>query len=239
MTYAISFENIYFTVKDRHILNNITGNIEKGKITALVGPSGAGKSTLLKMCNGLLSPTSGHIFIDGDPITSYEPTLLRRKVGFALQNAPMVRETVYDNINLPYALNDKTISEQEAIDFLELVGLHESFLHTSINDLSGGERQRVSLARTLVPQSDILLLDEITSALDEQSMLDIEQLIIHLKNEKNLTIIWITHQMEQAKRCADNIWVLMDGKLEEIGSSAILSYSANERVEQFLHGGVK
>ncbi|HIV75678.1 MAG TPA: phosphate ABC transporter ATP-binding protein [Candidatus Pseudogracilibacillus intestinigallinarum] len=239
MTYAISFENIYFTVKDRHILNNITGNIEKGKITALVGPSGAGKSTLLKMCNGLLSPTSGHIFIDGDPITSYEPTLLRRKVGFALQNAPMIRETVYDNINLPYALNDKTISEQEAIDFLELVGLHESFLHTSIDDLSGGERQRVSLARTLVPQSDILLLDEITSALDEQSMLDIEQLIIHLKNEKNLTIIWITHQMEQAKRCADNIWVLMDGKLEEIGSSAILSHSANERVEQFLHGGVK
>lgn len=239
MTYAISFENIYFTVKDRHILNNITGNIEKGKITALVGPSGAGKSTLLKMCNGLLSPTSGHIFIDGDPITSYEPTLLRKKVGFALQNAPMIRETVYDNINLPYALNDETISEQEAIHFLELVGLHESFLHTSIDDLSGGERQRVSLARTLVPQSDILLLDEITSALDEQAMLDIEQLIIHLKNEKNLTIIWITHQMEQAKRCADNIWVLMDGKLEEIGSSTILCHSANERVEQFLHGGVK
>src|SRR5699024_10653133 len=136
MTYAISFENIYFTVKDRHILNNITGNIEKGKITALVGPSGAGKSTLLKICNGLLSPTTEHNFIDQDHITYYETTLLRRKVGLALENRMMVGKAVYDNINLPYALNDKTISEQEAIDFLELVRLHESFLHTSINDLS-------------------------------------------------------------------------------------------------------
>ncbi|HLR41814.1 MAG TPA: phosphate ABC transporter ATP-binding protein [Pseudogracilibacillus sp.] len=235
---AIKFTDVVFQVKDKTILQNITGAIQENKITALVGPSGAGKSTLLKLCNGLISPTTGEIFIAGNNITTYNPVDLRRKVGIALQSAPMIRGTVYNNLNISKELQGKKLTEEEAIQFLEMVSLDESFLHKNIDDISGGERQRISLARTLVNDCDTLLLDEITSALDQKAVHEVEQLIQNLQEEKALTIIWITHDMEQAKRVADDVWVLIDGKLEETGSTAVLHASKNERVQQFLQGGI-
>lgn len=235
---AIQFVNVVFSVKDKTILQNITGTIYQNKITALVGPSGAGKSTLLKLCNGLISPTAGDILITGNNISSYSPVALRRKVGIALQSAPMIRGTVYDNLTISKNLQGKELTEQEAIQFLQMVSLDASFLHKNIDDISGGERQRISLARTLVNDCDILLLDEITSALDHRTVHEIEQLIQRIQEEKSLTIIWITHDMEQAKRVADDVWVLIDGELEEAGSTAILHDSKNERVQQFLQGGI-
>lgn len=235
---AIQFTDVSFSVKDKTILQKITGAIHQNKITALVGPSGAGKSTLLKLCNRLISPTHGEILIDGKSITTYNPVDLRRKVGIALQSAPMIRGTVYDNLNISKDLQGEKLTEDEAVQFLQMVSLEASFLHKNIEDISGGERQRISLARTLVNDCDILLLDEITSALDQKAVHEVEQLIQNLQEEKSLTIIWITHDMKQAKRVADDVWVLIDGKLEETGSTAILHASKNERVEQFLQGGI-
>src|SRR5690625_4616372 len=111
---AIEFKNVSFSVNQTVILKNITDAIRKGKITTLVGPSGAGKTTLLKLCNGLIYPTSGEIFIDNQSILSYDPVELRRFVGIALQNAPMVKGTVYDNLALPLTLQGKSLSEQDA-----------------------------------------------------------------------------------------------------------------------------
>lgn len=233
---AIHFQQINFSVNELMILNNITGSIPKGRITTLVGPSGAGKTTLLKMCNGLLSPTSGTIFIDNQPITSYEPTALRRNVGIALQSAPMITGTVFDNLSLPRSLQGDKLTKSEAIQYLEDVGLDKSFLQRPASELSGGQRQKVSIARTLINKSSILLLDEITSALDRQSALDIEALILTLNKKYNVTIIWITHNLQQALTIGHFTWVMMDGELIETGESSLLNTPKNPRVAEFVRG---
>ncbi|MED4889068.1 phosphate ABC transporter ATP-binding protein [Lysinibacillus sp. FSL R7-0073] len=233
---AIHFQQVQFSVNDKMILKSITGSFPKGQITTLVGPSGAGKTTLLKLCNGLLSPTNGHILIDNEPISNYEPSALRRHVGIALQAAPMIAGTVKENLALPLTLQGKKLSQQEAIQYLEDVGLDESFLHQSTNELSGGQRQKVSIARTLINQSSILLLDEITSALDRQSVKEIEKLISTINKKYNVTMIWITHNLQQALTIGHYTWVMMNGELIETGKSALLKAPTNPRVAEFVQG---
>ncbi len=205
---AIELQGLSFHVKDRIILQNITGTFYKGKITTLVGPSGAGKTTLLKMCNGLLVPTAGDIKIDGQAIHTYEPTVLRRKVGIVLQSAPIIRSSVYENLALPRKLQGETLSKEEATSFLKDVHLEPSLLTREATQLSGGQKQRLAIARTLINKSDILLLDEITSALDPTSAKEIEQLILKINRKYGVTIIWITHNLEQARTLSDFTWIL-------------------------------
>ncbi|MCL1698296.1 MULTISPECIES: phosphate ABC transporter ATP-binding protein [unclassified Lysinibacillus] len=233
---AIHFQQVTFSSNDKMILKSITGSFPKGKITTLVGPSGAGKTTLLKLCNGLLSPTDGQILIDNQVISAYEPTALRRHVGMALQAAPMIEGTVFDNLALPRTLQGEKLTEQEAIQYLQDVGLDQSFLQRPTNKLSGGQRQKVSIARTLINQSSILLLDEITSALDRQSVQEIETLIATINNKFNVTIIWITHNLQQALTIGHYTWVMMDGELIETGKSSLLNAPKNPRVAEFVQG---
>ncbi|MCP1146172.1 phosphate ABC transporter ATP-binding protein [Lysinibacillus endophyticus] len=233
---AIKFENVCYEKDELSILNNINGVFNKGKITTLVGPSGAGKTTLLKLCNGLYSATSGEIYIQDNSIHSYEPTTLRRKVGIVLQSAPIIRGTVYKNLALPFTLQNKKLPENEAIKFLNDVGLDESFLHRQAEDLSGGQRQKVSIARTLINQPEVLLLDEITSALDPTSVNEIEQLILKINQKYDVTIIWITHNIEQAKRVGDYTWVMMEGQLIESGETNILWTNTNKLIQNFVSG---
>ncbi len=233
---AIHLQQVSFSANGKAILKSITGSFPKGKITTLVGPSGAGKTTLLKLCNGLLSPTDGQILIDNQPISTYEPTTLRRHVGIALQAAPMITGTVFENLALPRSLQEKKLTEQEAIQYLQDVGLDQSFLQRSTNELSGGQRQKVSIARTLINKSSILLLDEITSALDRQSVQDIETLIATINKKYNVTMIWITHNLQQALTIGHFTWVMMDGELIETGKSSLLKAPTNPRVAEFLQG---
>lgn len=233
---AIQFHHVDFNANGMYILKNISGSFTKGRITTLVGPSGAGKTTLLKICNGLLSPISGRILVNNQPITSYEPTELRRLVGMALQDAPMIYGTVYDNLELPRKLQNKVLSTPEAILYLENVGLDESFLKRNAEDLSGGQRQKVSIARTLINKSSILLLDEITSALDRTSVHDIEELIKKINAQYGTTIIWITHNLQQALTIGHDTWVMMDGELIEQGESSLLNAPTNPLVQQFVRG---
>lgn len=234
---AIEFKNVSYSVEDTHILKNITGAFPKGRITTLVGPSGAGKSSLLKLCNGLASPNDGEIFIDGEPISSFEPAKLRRHVGIALQNAPMIKGSVYDNLSLPLRLQNKQLAEEDAISFLKRVGLEAEFLHHDSADLSGGQRQKVSIMRTLINRSKILLLDEITSALDVNSAKEMEELILKINEDLQVTIVWITHDLDQAKKVGDFTWVLIDGELVEAGPAGLLDHPANEQVRRFVTGG--
>ena len=234
---AIELQELSFTVKDRTILQNITGTFYKGRITTLVGPSGAGKTTLLKMCNGLLAPTAGDITIDGQAIHTYEPTALRRKVGIVLQSAPIIRSDVYENLALPRKLQGETLSKEEAISFLQDVHLDASFLTHEATQLSGGQKQRLAIARTLINKSDILLLDEITSALDPISAKEIEQLILKINRKYGVTIIWITHNLEQARTLSDFTWIMQDGKLVASGDVSVLEHSDIPAIQQFLNGG--
>lgn len=235
-TSAIRFDNVCFEIDQMSILNNISGSFHTEKITTLVGPSGAGKSTLLKMCNGLLSPTSGKIFIEADPINLIEPTTLRKNIGIVLQNAPIIRGTVFENIALPLTLQQRKLTEKEAISFLEAVGLDHTFLYRKAEDLSGGQKQKISIARSLINKPKILLLDEITSALDPTSAHEIEQLILKINRVSRVTIIWITHNIEQAIRIGNYTWIMMEGQLLESGESSILSTSRNEQIQQFTKG---
>lgn len=236
---AIHFNHVDFQIGDSKIIKKVTGSFPKGKITTLVGPSGAGKTTLLKMCNGLISPTAGEIFIHNKLITNYDPIDLRRNVGMALQAAPMVKGTVFENLELPLALQSKKLPEEDAISYLDDVGLERDFLHKNADDLSGGQRQKVSIARTLVNQSEILLLDEITSALDRASLKEIEELIVKINEKYNVTMIWITHNLEQALKIGHYTWVLMQGEVIETGESKLLENPQNDLVKHFVQGVIK
>ncbi|MFY3791853.1 phosphate ABC transporter ATP-binding protein [Ureibacillus sp. MALMAid1270] len=236
---SILFQNISFQQGENLILDNISGSIHRGKITALVGPSGAGKSTLLKLCNGLKSPTKGDIFIDNQSITNIEPTSLRRQVGMVLQNAPIIRGSVYDNLALPLKLQKMSLSKEDAISMLNTVGLDGGLLNRDASNLSGGQKQKLSIARTLVNRSKILLLDEITSALDPVSKHEIEQLIIKIHKKYEVTIAWITHNIQQAIELGDFIWVMMNGKLEEHGDKTLLSCTKNTKVQRFIEGEIR
>lgn len=233
---AVHFKQVNFSYGDDNILNGITGSFPSGKITTLVGPSGAGKTTLLKLCNGLISADDGEIYIKDRPIGIYEPVELRRKVGIALQSAPMVGGTIYENLALPMELQNKKLPEKEAENLLQDVGLDKNFLHRNISGLSGGQRQKVSIARTLVNKPDILLLDEITSSLDQTSLKEIEELIAKINRKYGTTIIWITHNLQQALKIGNYTWVMMEGEVIETGESELLKNPANEKVKRFIKG---
>lgn len=233
---AIQFEHVHYNIDGLHILKDINEAIPESKITTLVGPSGSGKTTLFRLCNGLESPSSGEIIINKKNINEYDPVTLRRKVGLALQHAPMVNGTVMDNLNLPLHLQGKQLRKDEAVKMLDLVGLDKQFLTHQASDLSGGQRQKVSIARTLVNRPDILLLDEITSALDRISQQEIEQLIMNINKQFGTTIIWITHNLEQAIHVGDYAWVMMDGQVVDAGDISILVSPNNQQVKQFVKG---
>lgn len=233
---AIYFEQISYQKNNDTILSNITGMIPKGKITTLVGPSGAGKTSLLKLCNGLKSPSSGEIHINNHRIETYDPLSLRRHVGLALQQATMIYGTVMKNLALPLTLQNKHLTETEAKKLLTRVGLDTKLLSRHVNDLSGGQRQKLSIARTLVNQPQILLLDEITSSLDPISVEEIEELIHRINKEYRTTIVWITHDLEQARKMGHYVWVMMDGQLIESGPITLLDNPKTDAVKQFLKG---
>ncbi|AST89932.1 phosphate ABC transporter ATP-binding protein [Sutcliffiella cohnii] len=240
MSGAIQFHDVHYKSEDGiHILRGITGSIIEGEVTTLVGPSGAGKSTLLKLCNGLLSPTSGEIRILNKNVYDYDPVQLRKEVGMALQSAPMVEGDVFHNLALPMLLQGKSLPENEAVKLLEDVGLEGEHLRRNIKDLSGGQRQKVSIARTLVNRPKILLLDEITSSLDQVSQKEIDELIVKISKKYGVTIIWITHNLQQALKVGTYAWMLKEGELLESGKSDLLHTSTNEHVQAFVKGEIE
>ncbi|WP_087974385.1 phosphate ABC transporter ATP-binding protein [Oceanobacillus rekensis] len=236
---ALQFKHVIYSDGATPIINNVTGFFPKGKITTLVGPSGAGKTTLFRLCNGLISPDSGEIIVDGKDINEYEPTELRRTVGLALQSATMLSGSVYKNLSMPLTLKGEILSEEKAINLLIDVGLGSEYLQKNVKDLSGGQRQKVSIARTLVNKPKILLLDEITSSLDRVSQQDIEELIKRINNRSEVTIIWITHNLQQAVSIGDYTWVMMSGKLIESGESSLLNNPQNKSVKRFVQGEIE
>jgi len=191
---------------------------------------------LLKLCNGLISPVRGDIYIHDRHIREYSPVELRRFVGIALQQAPMIKGSVFQNLALPLELAGKKLKEQEATSYLKSVGLDESFLHRDSKELSGGQRQKVSIARTLVNRPRILLLDEITASLDQSSSKEIEKLIVSINQQYDVTIIWITHHLEQARIIGEYTWVMMGGRVIETGESTLLESPETEEVRRFVKG---
>lgn len=235
----MQFNHVSYSDGPTPIINDVTGFFPQGKITTLVGPSGAGKTTLFRLCNGLISQDTGEIIIDGKDINQYEPTELRRTVGLALQSATMLSGSVYQNLSMPLTLKGEKLPEEQAINLLMDVGLGAEYLQRNVKDLSGGQRQKVSIARTLVNKPKILLLDEITSSLDRVSQQDVEELIKKINTKFEVTIIWITHNLQQAISIGNYTWVMMSGKLMESGESTLLSNPQNDSVKRFVQGEIE
>lgn len=218
------------------ILHNITGHFRESRITTFIGPSGAGKTTCLKHINGLLSPDAGDIYYREENLENINIIELRKEIGMAFQSSPMIAGTVYDNLNLPRQIFGDTLSEERAKQLLAMVDLEKFSLNQNIKSLSGGERSRISIARTFVNRPKVLLLDEITSSLDYTLVKEIERLIVRLQREEKVTVIWITHDLDQARRVSDDMRFLRGGELIEFGAASFIDDTDNAEIRQFVRG---
>jgi putative ABC transport system ATP-binding protein len=196
----------------KRVLEDIDLSVATGKTTALVGPSGASKSSLLRCMNGLDRPVEGSIRVAGLDISDIDPRELRRRVGMIFQVPVVFPGTVGDNLAYGFDAFDRTAGEGA----LQTVGLDASFFDRSANALSVGQGQRVCIARALLREPDVLLMDEPTSSLDRDAAAVIERLVKQLK-DSGLTVVFVTHDLEQARRVADSAALLVDGRLRYFG----------------------
>ncbi|AEM77841.1 MULTISPECIES: phosphate ABC transporter ATP-binding protein [Thermoanaerobacter] len=234
----IEFKEVSYSSFGKEILKNISVKFEGGAIHTIVGPSGAGKSTLIKLINRLIDPTHGSILIDDVDIKTIDVIDLRRRIGMVFQQPHLFEGTVKENIEYgPMLKGEKNVNVEY---YLSIVGLNNEYATRDVKNLSGGEQQRVSIARTLANNPEALLLDEPTSALDPTSTEIVEKLIFNLKEKMNLTIIWITHNMEQAKRIGDYTALLNKGQLIEYAKTYdFFTNPQNEITKLFIQGKLK
>ncbi|MBU8905744.1 phosphate ABC transporter ATP-binding protein [Desertibacillus haloalkaliphilus] len=214
-------------------LSNITLTVEKGECLALIGPSGAGKSSLLKLLNRLEDPTKGWIRFKGKSLFDYPILELRQTVGMVFQSPALFDGTVEANLKYGPSLNG-TWEPSQGKRLLEQVQLPQTFLTREVDELSGGEKQRVALARTLANQPDVLLLDEVTSALDLKNVESIERLLKSLLDQEK-TIFIVTHNLNQAERLGDRTVYMEAGKIIEQGETTrLLNEPQTAELKQFL-----
>src|SRR5699024_9313379 len=156
--------------------------------------------------------------------------------GMAYQSSPMIDGTVFENLSLPKTIFNETLDESIAKELMERVDLTHIDLNQKVKSLSGGEKSRISIARTLVNRPEVLLLDEITASLDYRMVKEVERLIVRLQRENNVTVIWITHDLDQARRVSDDMWFLRSGELIEFGDASFIDQSDNPLIRKFVEG---
>ncbi len=213
--YILEARNISFEASGKRILENISAKVEKGDCISIVGPSGSGKSTFLKLCSYLINPAAGELYYKEQPFSTYEPTELRRVISYSTQGAYLFGNTVRENLEFPYIVNNTLIDIPWILKTMDAFGLNESIINKNVASLSGGEKQRISLIRNLAHKPAILLLDEVTSALDSDSSIMVEN---HIKKlaESGTTVLWITHDQEQSSRIFDKRMNFLNGQLTNI-----------------------
>ena len=226
------------------VLDDISLTINDGEIYGIIGQNGAGKSTLLRCINGLESYQSGSIRVDGQEVSSLDKAslhALQKQMGMIFQNFNLLsRLNVFDNVALPMrfaGLNPKSPENRRRIlELIELVGLSDK-LKSKPRELSGGQKQRVAIARALVLKPRILLCDEATSALDPRITQGILSLLTKIRDEMNLTVVVVTHQMEVVKQICERVSFLKDSRLIQEGKPEELFVMPNEDIRAFLGGG--
>lgn len=204
-----------------------------GAVTAVVGPSGAGKSTLLRAVNRLIEPTAGEVYLDGEPTSGMDPLELRRRVGMVFQLPALFGATVEEAILYGTRLAGR---EADAERLLRMAGLDASFTGKDPQTLSVGEQQRVSIARALALRPEALLMDEPTSALDEATRRRIEDLIRELNASLGLTIVAVSHDLDQVERVADRVVVLVRGRSEGEWSREEFFSGPGEQARRYISG---
>lgn len=211
----LEFKNVFFTGNNKNILNNFTISINSGDYISIVGPSGSGKSTFLKLCCHLISPSEGEIKYKNKSIIEQNPTDLRKEIAYCFQTPILFGETVMDNISFPYLIRNIKVDLKRAEELFLLFNLDKDYIKKETKNLSGGEKQRIALIRTLLFEPEILLLDEITSALDVENTSIVENVIKSL-NENGTTILWVTHNPEQSRRNAHKLLTIESGEIKSL-----------------------
>lgn len=234
----LSVRNLSLALEGQeNILKDVSLAFIENKITALIGPSGSGKSTLLRCLNRLWEPPSSSVFLDGEDITGVDVIQLRQRVGMVLQSAILFPGTIADNILYGPALRGETLSRERIQELLEMVSLEKELIDKPADALSGGQAQRVSIARTLANNPEVLLLDEPTSALDPAATRDIEETLVNLRSQFGLTVILVSHSLDQVERVADQSALLVKGELVEQGTpDHLLSGIHHHWTEEFAAG---
>jgi putative ABC transport system ATP-binding protein len=206
------FRKVNNTRVKTQILDGLDLKVNKGELVTIMGASGSGKSTFLRLINRLSEIDSGIIRLNGNDIRSHVPMVLRQKIGMVFQVPVTFKGSVRDNL----VFGIKLWGGNTGIETLSMdAGIPEDLLDADAGQLSIGEKQRVCIARALANQPEILLLDEPTSSLDALSAQRIEKLLLDLQKERDLTILWVTHEKEQVERIGGRRLILRDGRLED------------------------
>jgi len=224
--FAIRTENLKYTYAantpfETPAINDISVSIERGSFTCLIGHTGCGKSTLIQHFNGLLKPTEGKIYINDSEVTNKELKQLRKNVGLLFQypEHQLFEETVYKDV--AFGLKNYDFSEEEKDAKIRqsilAVGLSEDILERSIYELSGGQKRRAAIAGVFVTEPEILILDEPTAGLDPKGRDEILNMIKEFHQKKQVTVILVSHSMEDVARLADYIIVMNNGRVEMEG----------------------
>lgn len=218
---VIRFEAVSKAYGDRLVVDDLNLSIEKGEFVTVIGGSGSGKTTMLKLINGLLSPTSGRVYVYGKDISKENQTLLRRNIGYVIQGIGLFPHmSVRKNIAyVPDLLNrrDKARTKQAVESLIGMMGLDRDLLDRYPAELSGGQRQRVGIARALAARPEILLMDEPFGAVDEITRKMLQAEIARIHRETGVTIFFITHDIKEALRLGTRVLVMNKGKIEQEG----------------------
>lgn len=234
----IKFDKVSKNFGDVKAVQSITFQVGEGTNLILLGTSGCGKTTTLRMVNRLIEASSGNISINGRDIFLTPPEKLRREIGYVIQNIGLFPHyTIRENISVvPRLLNwDKSKTEEKTIDILSKVHLSESFLNNFPHELSGGQQQRVGLARALITDPPVVLMDEPLGALDPITRNLIRKEFKTLEAIRNKTVLMVTHDVEEAFEIGDEICLMDKGVIQQIGTPETLLFRpTNSFVEEFF-----
>ena len=235
----IRFENVTKSFKQGDVIRDISFEIQDEEIVVLVGPSGCGKTTTLKMINKLVCPTSGKIFIDNKDIAQCDSVKLRRGMGYVIQKTGLFPHmTVKENIEVILQIEGMKPDKREHVttEMMRIVGMDpDQYLYRYPGQLSGGQLQRIGVARAFASDPKIVLMDEPFSALDPITRAQLQSELISLQTRLKKTVVFVTHDMDEAVKIADRICIIQNGRIAQYDTPEnILKYPANDYISDFV-----
>ncbi len=235
----IKFENVSKSYDDnKTVLNNLNLDIKEGEFITLIGKSGCGKTTLLKLINALEEYNDGKLYVDNKEINEWDVIDLRRSIGYVIQEIGLMPHmNIRDNIGYVLSIKneDTNLIDKKAKELINLVGLNDSYLDKYPRELSGGQKQRIGVARALASNPKIILMDEPFGAVDEINRRTLQDEILKLQKELNKTIIFVTHDIEEAFKLGDKIILIDNGTIVQSGTKEDLLFNPkNNFVRKFF-----
>jgi len=238
---AIEIRNVSAAYGSHEVLRRVSLDVERGEFLVIIGPSGCGKTTLLKLINGLVLPAAGEVLVEGERLSACSLTDLRKRIGYAVQGAKLFPHmTVQDNICYVPCLDKKLSKEDRRVmaeRMLAMVDLPAELAGRFPRQLSGGQKQRVGIARAMAASPDILLMDEPFGAVDEITRRTLQGELSGLQKKTGITIVFITHDIEEAFKLGSRILIMKDGMIwQEGGREELLEKPRDAFVKQLLCG---